>query len=290
MELESEWEKYPVIHLDLSTAKGQDSPQMLQQRLSLLIKPYIEQYGSDPEEKTPGAKLQGIITRANKQYGTNAILIIDEYDAPLLEMLHKKDQPEGMRKVMQEFYQPLKACEQMVQFCFLTGITRFRQLSIFSTPNNILNVSMDPAFATICGITEQELTTAMNEDIAILAEPYECTYDEMHKRLKSQYDGYHFSEDSEEVYNPYSLMSCLLQRKIKNYWFESGTPTFLFQQMKRFKTDITKMDEIVASESSFYRPTETLTDALSLLYQAGYLTILRHRHLDYQGMESGLIR
>ncbi|MBR3411622.1 MAG: ATP-binding protein [Bacteroidales bacterium] len=277
MDFESEWKKYPVIHLDLSTAKGQDSPQMLQQRLSLLIKPYFEQYGRDPEEKTPGAQLQGTITRANKQSGTNVILIIDEYDAPLLEVLHEKEQLEGMRKVMQEFYQPLKACERMVQFCFLTGITRFSQLSIFSTLNNILNVSMDPAFATICGITEKELTTEMSEDIALLAEEYECTFDEMHERLKKQYDGYHFSENSEEVYNPYSLMNCFLQRKIKNYWFESGTPTFLFQQMKRFKTDITKMDEIVASEAAFYRPTENLTDALPLLYQAGYLTIKEYK-------------
>ena len=271
--LESEWKHYPVIHLDLSTAKGQDSPQMLQQRLSLLIKPYIEQYGSDPEEKTPGAKLQGIITRANKQSGSNVILIIDEYDAPLLEVLHEKEQLEGMRKVMQEFYQPLKACEQMVHFCFLTGITRFSQLSIFSTLNNIMNVSMHPDFATICGITEKELTTEMEEDIALLAKEYECSPDEMHKLLKKQYDGYHFARKSEEVYNPYSLMNCFLQKEVRNFWFESGTPTFLFQQMKRFKTDITKMDEIVAPEASFYRPTETLTDALPLLYQAGYLTI-----------------
>ena len=273
MNLESEWKQYPVIHLDLSTAKGQDSPQMLQSALLFLMRNYAKEYDVSNKDITPGQLLNSIIEKASNVSDGHVILIIDEYDAPLLEVLHEKEQLEGMRKVMQEFYQPLKACEQMVHFCFLTGITRFSQLSIFSTLNNIMNVSMHPDFATICGITEKELTTEMEEDIALLAEKYECSPDEMHNMLKRQYDGYHFSEDSEEVYNPYSLMNCFLQKRIKNYWFESGAPTFLFQQMKRFKTDITKMDEIVAPEASFYRPTETLTDALPLLYQAGYLTI-----------------
>ena len=277
MNFESEWKKYPVIHLDLSTAKGQDSPQMLRDALLFLLRNYAEEYELSTKEITPGQLLRAIMEKASATSGNKIVLIIDEYDAPLLDVLHEKEQLEGMRKVLQELYQPLKACEQIVKFCFLTGITRFSQLSIFSTLNNILNVSMDPAFATICGITERELTTSLNEDIALLAKEYECTFDEMHERLKKQYDGYHFSESSEEVYNPYSLMNCFLQRKIKNYWFESGTPTFLFQQMKRFKTDITRMDEIVASEAAFYRPTETLTDALPLLYQAGYLTIKEYK-------------
>jgi len=273
MGYEKEWKQYPVIHFDLSMAKNQESPEALRDTLFMLLSPYVEEYGRDEVEKTPGGVLAGIIRRASRKYGTQAVVIIDEYDAPLLEVMHEQENLGAMRKVMQEFYQPLKACEAMIRFCFLTGITKFSQPSIFSTLNNISNVSMMPQFATICGITEQELTTVLQEDIAMLAEEYECSAEEMHQKLKLQYDGYHFSEDSEEVYNPYSLMNCFAQKKIKNFWFESGTPSFLFNQMKRFGTDITRMEEIEASESAFYAPTETLTNALPLLYQAGYLTI-----------------
>lgn len=272
MELEQEWKKYPVIHIDLSTAKDKPSPEELRRYLNLMMNRNA-QCGTFDSEALPGEKLQGEITRLYNQYHEQVAIIIDEYDAPLLEELHEAEQLEDMRKVMKEFYQPLKACESMVKFCFLTGISRFSQLSIFSTLNNIQNISMIPAFATICGITEHELTTALNDDIDMLAEKYKCSHKEMHAKLKQRYDGYHFSEDSEEVYNPYSLMNCFAQQKIKDYWFESGSPTFLFHQMKRFGTDITKMDDIMAPESSFYRPTEKLTDALPLLYQAGYLTI-----------------
>ena len=273
MGFEKEWKQYPVIHFDLSMAKNQESTEALRDTLFMLLSPYVEEYGRDEVEKTPGGVLAGIIRRASRKYGTQAVVIIDEYDAPLLEVMHEQENLGAMRKVMQEFYQPLKACEAMIRFCFLTGITKFSQLSIFSTLNNISNVSMMPQFATICGITEQELTTVLQADIAMLAEEYECSAEEMHQKLKLQYDGYHFSEDSEEVYNPYSLMNCFAQKKIKNFWFESGTPTFLFNQMKRFDTDITQLDDVTASEAAFYRPTEMLTDVLPLLYQSGYLTI-----------------
>lgn len=272
MELEQEWKKYPVVHLDLSTAKNKPSAEHLQRYLGLYLDELMPKYKNEGQ-KLPGEKLKGLIESLHNEYHEKVVLVIDEYDAPLLEVLHEAKQLEAMRKVMKEFYQPLKACEGMIKFCFLTGITRFSQLSIFSTLNNIMNVSMHPDFATICGITEHELTTVLNDDIDMLAEAYKCTHEEMHRRLKQRYDGYHFSEDSEEVYNPYSLMYCFASRKIKNYWFESGSPSFLFHQMKQFRTDITKMDEIVASEDAFYSPTEQLTDALPLLYQAGYLTI-----------------
>jgi hypothetical protein len=270
---EKEWKRYPVLHLDMSRAKDQDDAQALKDRLKLLLKPYIEQFGEDPEEKTPGARLEGLITRANKKSGEKVVVIVDEYDSPLLDVMHDKEQLESMRKVMREFYMPLKACERIIRFCFLTGITKFSQVSIFSTLNNIKNISMIPEYATICGITEKELTTVLNEDIDMMAQAYKVTHDEMHTLLKTQYDGYHFSEESEEVYNPYSLFYCFDAKKIKNYWFESGTPAFLFKQMRRFKTDITGLDDIEAPESAFYLPTENLDNALPLLYQAGYLTI-----------------
>ena len=125
----------------------------------------------------------------------------------------------------------------MIRFCFLTGITKFSQLSIFSTLNNISNMSMRPEYAAICGITERELTTVLREDVEMLAKKYECSYDEMHKLLKQHYDGYHFRRDSEELYNPYSLFNCFDQKEMGSFWFESATPTFLFRQMQRFGTD-----------------------------------------------------
>lgn len=174
MELEQEWKKYPVIHLDLSTAKDKPSAEHLQRYLGLYLDELMPKY-KNAEQKLPGEKLKGLIGRLYEEYHEKVVLIIDEYDAPLLEVLHEAEHLEAMRKVMKEFYQPLKACESMVQFCFLTGITRFNQQSIFSTLNNIMNVSMHPDFATICGITEEELTTVLNDDIDMLAEAYKCT-------------------------------------------------------------------------------------------------------------------
>ena len=273
MELEQEWKEYPVIHLDLSTAKNKDDVAKLQNALSSLLEPYQEMFGTSANEDTPGAILKGCITRAYKKTGCQVVVIIDEYDSPLLDMLHEQEYLAPFKKTMQEFYQPLKACESMIRFCFITGITKFSQLSIFSTLNNLSNVSLRPEYATICGITERELTTSLNDDIDMMAQANNCSNDEMHQRLKLQYDGYHFAKKSEEVYNPYSLFSCFTEKEVKNYWFESGTPSFLFHQIRRFGTDITKMDEIVVPESDFNLSSENLSNALPLLYQSGYLTI-----------------
>ena len=231
MDLEHEWKQYPVLHLDLSMAKNQQS-----------------------------------------QYGQVAV-IIDEYDAPLLDVLHEDERLKDMRKVMQEFFQPLKAMEAKVRFCFITGITKFSQLSIFSTINNLMNVTMDAKFGAICGITEQELVSTLKEDIGLLAEAYETTWDDMHQKLKLRYDGYRFSEKKEDIYNPFSLMKAFAQNKVDNYWFESGTPTFLIRQMRHFRTDIMSLDKLEVPSSAFDQPTEAMHDALPLLYQSGYLTI-----------------
>ena len=174
---------------------------------------------------------------------------------------------------MQEFYQPLKACEAMIKFCFITGITKFSQLSIFSTLNNLTNITMDSRFATICGITETELTTVMREDIGQLADVYGTTFEDMHRKLKLRYDGYHFSKDAEEVYNPFSLLKAFLQHELSNFWFDSGTPAFLIHQLQHFKTDIMSLDHLEVYDSDFDQPTENMKDALPLLYQSGYLTI-----------------
>ena len=273
IELEKEWEAYPVIHVDLSAAKRQPSADDLRRVLVLLLEPLAEKYGKKENEKSPGDVLRGLIHRAFEQTGKQVAVIIDEYDAPLLDRLHDSELLDQLRDVMQEFYVQLKANEAMIKFCFITGITKFSQLSIFSTINNLTNVSMSPEFATICGITDEELTTVLAEDIGRLAKEYGCSSEVMHEKLKLQYDGYHFSGNSKGVYNPFSLLKAFQQKELGNYWFESGTPTLLIRQMREFRTDITAMDDIEVPSMAFDRPTEAMTTALPLLYQSGYLTI-----------------
>ena len=273
MDMEKEWEQYPVIHVDLSRTKDRATTAELQRVIMLLLDSYTEVYGKKDNELTPGDILAGLIRRAYEKTGKQVVVLIDEYDAPLLDVLHEEEMLPEYRRVLQEFYQPLKANEAMIKFCFITGITKFSQLSIFSTINNLTNVSLDSKYAAICGITEQELVTDMAPDITMLAEEYEFTPEEMHAKLKQQYDGYRFAEESPEIYNPFSLLKCFNQKKVANYWFDSGTPTFLIRQMQHFRTDITTLEHIEASATSFDRPTEAMTNALPLLYQSGYVTI-----------------
>ncbi|MBR0177305.1 MAG: ATP-binding protein [Bacteroidales bacterium] len=273
MDLETEWEQYPVLHIDLSTAKNQLTAKDLQDTLMFLLKPLASEFGRDEDETLPGKLSQGIIKRAYEKTGKQVVVIIDEYDAPLLDVLHEEELLPKFRRVMQEFYQPLKASEAMIKFCFITGITKFSQLSIFSTINNLKNITMLPDYSAICGISDGELTTCMAEDIWRMAESFGCSFEEMHDELKRQYDGYKFSQKSEDIYNPFSLMNAFGDKMLNNYWFASGTPTFLIRQMQHFRTDITTMDCIEADAMAFDRPTEAMDDALPLLYQSGYLTI-----------------
>ena len=272
MQLEQEWEQYPVLHLDLSGAKHMPSA-MVEKELVRILKPYETLYGRDESETTPGMRFAGIVQRACEKTGQRVAVMIDEYDAPLLDVLHEGDALTGRREVMQEFYQRLKMLDPYIKFCFITGITKFSQLSIFSTINNLTNVTMDSEFSSICGITEKELTTVLSDDITALANANGLDEKQMHMKLKARYDGYHFSKKSEEIYNPFSLMKAFRQREVTDYWFESGTPTFLIRQMQHFQTDITALDRLEAPASAFDQPTENMEDALPLLYQSGYLTI-----------------
>ena len=273
MSLEKEWTQYPVLHLDLSVAKGQDSPEGLRETLMWMMKPLTVVYGKDSDETTPGKLLTGLIHRAQEKTGRQVAVIIDEYDAPLLDVLHSQSTLDGMRKVMQEFYVPLKANERYVKFCFITGITKFSQLSIFSTINNLKNVSLLPKFATLCGFTEREVKTVFKDDIEQMAASFKLTPEAMYAKIKLQYDGYRFAGGGEAVFNPFSLLNALGDKMLSNYWFASGTPTFLIKQMQHFHTDITSLDSLDVPETAFDQPTENMKDALPLLYQSGYLTI-----------------
>lgn len=203
----------------------------LRDRICMLLRDYTAIYGDNPLETMSGSMLKGIMQRAYHQTGERVVVIIDEYDAPLLDVPHNEELLEDLRDAMQEFYIPLKAADPIMRFCFITGITKFSQLSIFSTINNLKNISMMPEFATICGITEQELLDTFSPDIAIMAKAMECTAEDVHEKLKQMYDGYHFSEKSDGVYNPFSLLNAFMDKKLGLYWFVSGTPKFLIYQM-----------------------------------------------------------
>ncbi|MBR6182080.1 MAG: ATP-binding protein [Prevotella sp.] len=273
MELEKEWKSHPVLHIDVSKAKSQESKEELRQALIRQLKPLTSLYGIEPEETTPGAVFDGLIRRAYEKTGKQVVVVIDEYDAPLLDILHEEEQLPAFRRVMQEFYQCLKANEAMIRFCFITGITKFSQLSIFSTLNNITNITLLPEFAAICGITGEEIDEQMQPDVARLAERYKCSSAEMRQKLRDTYDGYHFAGESPDIYNPFSLMKAFNERRLAYFWFESGTPSYLLQQMHRYRTDITKLDDLHVPSTAFDQPTENMRNALPLLYQSGYLTI-----------------
>ena len=273
MELETQWESYPVFHVDLSVAKAQTTVDGLRTVLFRLLEPYKEIYGEGGYETSPGGRFSGLIHRAYQQTGKQVVVIIDEYDAPLLDKLHETELLDVFRNAMQEFFVQLKANESMIRFCFITGITKFSQLSIFSTINNLRNVSMEPAFSAICGITKEELESVLKPDIQLLANANKCSEEEMIQQLKLQYDGYHFTEDSEDIFNPFSLMNAFASQQLRNFWFTSGAPSFLFKQMRKFNTNLLELEKLEVSASQFDVPTEAMTTALPLLYQSGYLTI-----------------
>ena len=279
MELEKDWIQYPVLHIDVSMAKGRDNTQELRKALLMEMEPLAEIYGINEKENTPGEVFSGLIRRAYEQTGRQVVVVIDEYDAPLLDVLHEEEQLPGYRRVMQEFYQCLKAREAMIRVCFITGITKFSQLSIFSTLNNITNITLNSQFAAICGITGEEIDTQMQPDVARLAEEYEVSPQEMREMLRETYDGYRFAGKSPDIYNPFSLMKAFNELELRNFWFESGTPSYLLRQMHHFRTDITKLDDLHVPASAFDQPTENMIDALPLLYQSGYLTIKSYDRL-----------
>ncbi len=269
--LEKDWIKYPVLHFNMSRCKH-DTIQDIKAELNAMLAPYEELYGTQDSENTITSRFIGLITRAYKKTGQKVVILIDEYDAPLLNTLYA-DNIEEVRRVMRSFYSPIKDCDEYIKFAFMTGITKFSQLSIFSELNNLAKISMDDEYSAICGITQSELETCMKQDIESLSAKLDLTYDDTLSKLKTMYDGYHFSENSQDIYNPFSLLNCFAASKIKNYWYDSGTPTFLTQAIKRFNFRISDTEELECPSTKFDVAATDLDSAIPLLYQAGYLTI-----------------
>ena len=270
--LEKEWTEYPVLHFDMSTAKHADSEQLLQE-LNLKLYGYEQIYGRLEEEVNPNQRLMGLIKRAYEQTGKKVVVLIDEYDAPLLDVVHERENLDVLRNIMRNFYSPLKACDPYLRYVFLTGITKFSQLSIFSELNNIKDISMDEPYAVICGISEDEIRLQMKDDLEGLAKKLEITPEEALMKLKENYDGYHFTSPSPDIYNPFSLLNAFADGKFGSYWFGSGTPTYLINMLEKFGVEPSEIGNNRVSVEDFDAPTERMTSIIPLLYQSGYITI-----------------
>ncbi len=275
-QLEHEWNEYPVLHFDMSGGKHMNKEQ-LNRYLLYILKSNEERFGVNTDSTDPNIRLSNLINSIYHQTGKQVVVLIDEYDAPLLDVVHHEEYLGALRQIMRNFFSPLKLSEPYLRFVFITGITKFSQLSIFSELNNIKNISMDEPYAGICGITKDELLTQMSNDIDMLAAKLSLTREETINQLKENYDGYHFTIPGPDVFNPYSLLNCFADGKLNAYWFASGTPTYLIEMMRKFDMMPANIgQDIEADKGDFDAPTETLTTIMPLLYQSGYLTIKKY--------------
>lgn len=273
MELEKEWTKFPVLHFTLSGLKNVTVP-LAQSKLENLISDYEKIYGRDSEQKTPGARFRGLIHRAKEQTGENVVVILDEYDAAIMRLMYEPEQLADMRSMLREFYQVLKDEGAYLRFVFITGVTKFSQLSIFSELNNLNQISLDNRYSGICGITQEELDTVLRPCIEDYAQNLHISVDDAYALLKKNYDGYHFSPKGQDVYAPFSLLRALDKNDTNHYWFESGTSTALLEHLKRYPiTRALDYDGVEVCENEFSIPCESADTPMPLLYQSGYLTI-----------------
>lgn len=271
-EYEKDWVKHPVLHFDMSAAKHMDKD-MLERYLADMLTDQEAVFGYKSEKQDPNIRLKDLVVTANRLTGRKVALIIDEYDAPLLDVVHEELNLVALRRAMQNFYSPIKSLDPYLEFVFLTGITKFAQLSIFSELNNLFNISMYDKYSAICGISSEELHTQMLPDVERLAEHLHLSVDETFEWLKRKYDGYHFSKNSEDVYNPFSLIKALASGDIGDYWFDSGTPTYIIKLLQKYNVGLRDLTGQDAGVSDFDVSPENMTTALPLLYQSGYLTI-----------------
>ena len=271
--LEKEWTQYPVLHFDMSKGKHMEKEQLERYLLNIIEKQEIK-FDCRSNKPDENVRMDDLLEAIYLKTGKKLVVLIDEYDAPLLDVAHEEENLDALRNVMRNFYSPLKAAEPMLRFVFMTGITKFSQLSIFSELNNIKNVSMDEPYAGICGITKEELLTQMSEDIDELAGKLGISREDTIQELKDHYDGYHFCWPSPDVFNPFSLLNCFADGKMNAYWFGSGTPTYLINMMRKYDFLPTDLGENAwVAQEDFDAATETMSTIMPLLYQSGYMTI-----------------
>ena len=272
-QLEKDWTQYPVLHLDLNGSKYM-YPEDLVVLLSQHLDNWEKEYCITVRYNDLEARFRDVIVAAYEKTGKQVVILIDEYDKPIVNNLDKKELADYYRAVLQGFYGVIKSMGEQTKFCFLTGVSKIGKLSVFSTLNNLTDISMEPEYSDICGISENDLHKYFEDSVAELADANRLSINECYKKLKDMYDGYHFSEDSEGMYNPFSLLNTLRSRKFKEYWFETGTPTLLVNVMKQTSFDVTTLsDNVVVPAAKLNGMQDIVNKPVSLFFQTGYLTI-----------------
>ena len=278
--LEQEWVKYPVIRLDLSMGKYYEFGQV-HAIIGGLLQEYEKKYQLTVEDSYRyGKRLTSIIQAAYEQTGRQVVVLIDEYDAPMLDSIHKPELQDQIRERVRDLFSPLKGQADYLRFVFITGISKFSQLSVFSELNNLHIMTFDPNYEGVCGITEEELLTQMRPDIEWLAQElsrfWPMDYVKTVAELKRMYDGYHFSDNMTDIYNPWSLINAFVMGRIQNYWFSTGTPSSLINLLRSGHLDMARLENLRADISQFDAPTERISDPIPVLFQSGYLTLKRY--------------
>ena len=270
-QLEKEWKRYPVLHLDLNIEKY-DIPDSLDKILNNNLTRWEELYGAESSETSFSLRFAGVIRRACEQTGQRVAILIDEYDKPLLQAIGNHELQQAFRSTLKPFYGVMKTMDGCIKFALLTGVTKFGKVSVFSDLNNLDDISMQEMFIDICGVPGQEIHDNLEEELHELASANGMTYDEVVAELKACYDGYHFTENSIGIYNPFSLLCTFKYNKFGSYWFETGTPTYLVELLKRYHYDLEHMahaETYADVLNSIYGDEEPLP----VIFQSGYLTI-----------------
>ena len=268
------WKPYPVFYFDFNGVNYQNR-NALEESLNTQLKRWENQYHCEGENLPLGERFQNLLIAAKKNTGLRSVILVDEYDKPLLDVVDKSDLQEHNKEVFKGFFSTLKSFDDYIQFIFITGVSKFHKVSIFSDLNQLRDISMTEDYAALCGITEEEIDTYFTDEIAAFAKRREMTVQECRGALRKKYDGYHFHPEGKGVYNPYSLLGALLDKDFGSYWFETGTPTFLVKKLKDTIFDVRKFTDrtLYASEGMLKDYTGDSLDPVPLLYQTGYLTI-----------------
>lgn len=271
--LEKDWIEYPVFHIDFSGNKYIQENE-LDSVVNLFLVGCENKYGQNPSEVTLGSRFQGVIQRAYEKTGKKVVILVDEYDKPLTDTIGNIELQEANRSILQSLYGVFKNSDKYIKFTFLTGVTRYGKLGIFSAANNLNDISKDDEYSGICGISEKELHKYLDGEVDTFARKKDVSKEEIYETLKRKYDGYHFSEDSEDIYNPFSLLNSISKKKFDNYWFATGTPTYLIKILKNKEPDLSKLENGIAATleniSTFGNGEDNI---IAALYQSGYLTI-----------------
>ena len=270
-DMETEWLEYPVLHLDLNSEKYSDS-NALNDRLEMQLAAWEALYGRNPNERSLSSRFEGVIRRASEKTGRNVVILIDEYDKPLLQAIGNSELQEDYRGTLKAFYGVLKSCDPYIRFAFLTGVTKFGNGSVFSDLNSLYDISMNSSYYDICGISEEELHEYFDSEVEALASKNSQTKAEAYSRLREMYDGYHFTEDTPGMYNPFSLLWTLCDRKYGSYWFETGTPTFLVELLQKYDCNLETMSRF-ETDADTLNSIFTDDNPIPVIYQSGYLTI-----------------